>query len=131
MTDTLAEVIADKRYLDKKIAELKKVVTKVPNDNLVQELLALIEIRQARMLNIEAANNASMINIGGTEVSIAVAVQLRKTVKEKADLLTSMIENDESGLDIVTLQKQRDKYQREYTLLTLGITRNDLKVTIG
>lgn len=131
MPEVLAEVLADKKYLDQKIQELKTAIDRKPNDNLVQELLALIELRQARMLSIAAANNTSVIRLGDTEVTINVAIEIRDTIKEKMDILTSMIANEDSGLDIITLQKQRDKYQREYALITLGINHNDLKVTLG
>jgi hypothetical protein len=131
MSEVLAEVLADKWYLDQKIDELKVAIARKPNDNLVQELLALIELRQARRLSIAAANNTSVIRLGETEVTINVAIEIRNTIKEKMDILTSMIANEDSGLDILTLQKQRDKYQREYSLITLGITNNDLKVTLG
>lgn len=131
MPEVLAEVLADKKYLDQKIQELKTAIDRKPNDNLVQELLALIELRQARMLSIAAANNTSVIRLGDTEVTINVAIEIRDTIKEKMDILTSMIANEDSGLDIITLQRQRDKYQREYALITLGINHNDLKVTLG
>lgn len=131
MSEVLAEVLADKWYLDQKIDELKVAIARKPNDNLVQELLALIELRQARRLSIAAANNTSVIRLGETEVTINVAIEIRNTIKEKMDILTSMIANEDSGLDILTLQEQRDKYQREYSLITLGITNNDLKVTLG
>lgn len=127
----LAEVIAQKRILDKKVKEVKEILQHEQSDKLSQELFALLELRQSKLLNIEAANNASIINIGGTEVSIAVAVQLRKTIKEKIDVITSLIRNQECRLDKVELQQQRDRYYDEYILLTMGITRNDLKVTIS
>ena len=131
MPEVLAEVLADKRYLDQKIDELKVAIARKPNDSLVQELLALIELRQARRLSITAANSKSVIRLGETEVTINVAIEIRNTIKEKMDILTSMINNEDSGLDVITLQQQRDKYQREYALITLGITNNDLKVTLG
>jgi translation elongation factor EF-Tu-like GTPase len=127
----LLEIIAKKRILDKKIKELKKVIVREQNNDLVEELIALLEMRQSHMLSIEAANNASQIKLGGTPVNIAAAIQLRKTIKEKIDILTSLIENPESKLDILALQKQRDNYYDEYVVLSGGITRNDLEVTIG
>ena len=131
MSETLFEVISKKRILDKKIGELKSLLQKEQNDTIVQEFYALLELKQAYMLHIEAANNASKISIGGTEVTIAVAVQIRRTIREKIEVITSLISNPDCNLNKIELQQQRDRYYEEYTLLTLGITRNDLKVTIG
>lgn len=131
MSITLAEVIAQKRVLDKKIKEIKHILQKEQTDALTEELLSLLESRQRKMLNIEAANNASTIKLGATDVKISAAIQLRKTIKEKIDFLTSLITNDDCRLDKLELQKQRDKCYEEYIILTVGITRNDLEVTLG
>lgn len=131
MPTSLSEVIDRKRILDKKIKELKKVIIRDQDNNLVEELIALLEIRQSHMLNIEAANNASQIKLGGTLVNIAAAIQLMKTIKEKIDIITSLIDNEYCKLDVLELQKQRDKYFEEYVVLSAGISRNDLEVIIG
>lgn len=131
MTTYLAEVLAQKRILDKKIKEIKQLLQFEQNDTLAQELFAFLELRQSKLLNIEVANNTSTINIGGTAISIAAAIQLRKTIKEKIDVLTQLISNRECALNKLELQQQRDKYYDEFVLLTLGISRNDLQVTVG
>lgn len=131
MSAYLAEVLAKKRILDKKISEVKKILKYEQNDTLAQELFALLELRQGKLLHIEAANHTSKINIGGTEVTIAVALQIRNTIKEKIDILTILINTQECSLDKIGLQAQRDKYYEEFILLTMGITRNDLNVSVG
>jgi hypothetical protein len=70
------------------------------------------------------------MNVGGTEISVSTVIIIRNTIKEKIDLLTSMIDNKDCNLDKIELQRQRDKYYSEYILLTMGINRNDLTVTI-
>lgn len=127
----LAEVLAKKRILDKKIKEVKNLLRYEQTDTLAQELFALLELRQGKLLHIEAANYTSKINIGGTEVSIAVALHIRNTIKEKIDVLTGLINTQECPLDKIELQQQRDKYYDDYVLLTMGITRNDLNVSVG
>jgi hypothetical protein len=131
MSVTLAEIIAQKRVLDKKVKELKIILQRDQTDVLTEELITLLEQRQSKLLSIEAANNTSTIRLGGTEVKISAAIQLRKTIKEKIDFLTSLINNDNCRLSKLDLQRQRDKYYEEYIILTVGITRNDLEVTIG
>lgn len=131
MSAYLAEVLAKKRILDRKIKEVKSILRYEQNDTLAQELFALLELRQGKLLHIEAANHTSKINIGGTEVSIAVALHIRNTIKEKIDVLTGLINARECPLDKIELQQQRDKYYDDFILLTMGITRNDLNVSIG
>jgi len=126
----LAEIIAQKRILDRKILEVKRFLQHEQTNALAQELFALLEMRQNKILNITAANNASTISIGGTEVSIATAIEIRVTIKEKIGVLTKLINSNECNLDKIELQSQRDKYYDEYTLLSMGIERNDLQVTV-
>jgi len=47
------------------------------------------------------------------------------------DILTAMINNKDSHLDKIELQRQRDRYHDEYVLLSMGIKKNDLTITIG
>ena len=127
----LFELLTDKTMLDTKIDEIKSILKDEQNDNLAQELFALLELRQSKLLHISAANNLSKLNVGGNEISIATAVTVRKTIKEKIDILTDMIINKDCHLDKIELQKQRDRYYGEYVLLSMGIKRNDLTVTVG
>lgn len=127
----LFELLTDKTMLDIKIEEIKSILKDEQNDNLAQELFALLELRQSKLLHISAANNMSKLNVGGSEISIDTAVTVRKTIKEKIDVLTDMIINKDCRLDKIELQKQRDRYYGEYVLLSMGIKRNDLTVMVG
>jgi hypothetical protein len=127
----LFELLTDKTMLDTKIEEIKSILKHEQNDNLAQELFALLELRQSKLLHISAANNLSKLNVGGSEISIDTAVTVRKTIKEKIDILTDMIINKDCHLDKIELQKQRDRYYGEYVLLSMGIKRNDLTVIVG
>jgi hypothetical protein len=127
----LFELLTDKTMLDTKIEEIKSILKDEQNDNLAQELFVLLELRQSKLLHISAANNLSKLNVGGNEISIATAVTVSKTIKEKIDILTDMIINKDCHLDKIELQKQRDRYHGEYVLLSMGIKRNDLTVTVS
>lgn len=127
----LSEVVWQKKILDVKLEEIKNLLQTEQNDTLVQEFFALLEQRQSRVFSIDAANNASTISIGGTDVSISVAVNIRDTIKEKIDVMTGIIDNPECRLDKLVLQQQRDKFYEEYVLLSMGISRNDLQVTVS
>jgi hypothetical protein len=128
----LLELVEKKKVLDKKIEELKAVIGNTSqDDNLAKEIISLIEERQSLLLNIQMANNVSTLNIGGKEVSIATAIEIRNTLKSKIDVVTILIEDKDCDLDKIELQSQRDKYYEEYILLTMGICRTDLQVRIN
>lgn len=126
----VAELVAQKKVLDKKIKELKSLIKINPSEDLASELFRLIEQKQNKLLNINAANNISKINIGGTEVSVSTALVIRNTIKEKIDVLSMLISDKNNELEKLSLQKQRDSFYDEYILLTLGVMKNDLRVTI-
>jgi hypothetical protein len=127
----LMEVVEKKNILDRKIAELTYILKVNQDNDLAKKLFSLVEERQSVILNIRAANNVSTINIGGKDVSIATAVEIRKTIKSKIDILTKLIEDENCGLNKIELQSQRDSFYEEYVLLTMGINRNDLQVKVN
>ena len=127
----LFEILTDKKMLDTKIEEIKSILLYEQTDDLAQELFALLELRQSKILNIIKANSVSKLNIGGTEIDITTAVVIRNTIKEKIDFLTDMINNKDCNLNKIELQQQRDKHYSEYVLLSMGIKRNDLTVMVG
>lgn len=127
----LIELIAHKEILDQKIEEVKALLAIKPSEALAAEFMDLLEIRQSKLINIHRANEQSKLSLGGTEISITLAVLLRDTIKEKVDTLTSLIRNPENDLDKLELQAQRDQHFNEYTLLNMSIIRNDLNVKVG
>lgn len=127
----LHELLLQKKVLDLKIRELKRIIQYTQSDDLAEELFALIEIRQSKILTIKSINKISKIIIGGTEVDLDVAVRIRDTVEEKIDILTSLINNNDCSLNKIELQSQRDKFYEEFIILSAGITNNDLKIKIG
>ena len=126
----VAELVAQKKVLDKKIKELKSLIKSAPSEDLASELFRLIERKQNKLLSIDAANSISKINIGGTDVTISTALLIRNTIKEKIDILSMLISDTNNELEKLPLQKQRDNFYDEYILLTLGVMKNDLRVTI-
>ena len=127
----LSELLKNKKVLDKKIEELARALDTDQDEKLAKALFNLIDARQSSLLQIDAANHNSLINLSGTEVTITVAIIVRDTIKGKIEVLTSLIENEHCKLDKLELQHQRDKFYEEYNLLSMGIERNDLQVKIG
>ncbi len=126
----LYELVDQKKVLDIKIQELKVMLEVDPKDEIAKELLDLLEIRQAKVINISLANSGSNITIGNTKTTVTAAVVVRDTIKSKIDILTNIINSDNS-LDKLSLIRQRDKYFEEYTFIDMAIKRNDLTVTLG
>lgn len=127
----LFELLTDKTMIDIKISEIKSILKHEQKDSLAQELFRLFELKQSKLLYISAANNTSKLTIGENEINITTALIIRKTIKEKIDILTDMINNKDCCLDKMELQKQRDRYYDEYILLSMGIKRNDLTIIIS
>ena len=128
----LKSLIYEKEMLEKKIVELKNIMRYNAVDNIAQELFSQLELLRAKKISIDTINNQIKINIGEKEVSISTVVVLRDAAKDKIDILTSLITNDECRLDKIELMKQRDAiYNEEYTLLSNEIMTSDLNVSIG
>ena len=127
----LMEVLAQKRMLDQKIDELQEILSKEQNDDIAAELITLLDDRQAHSINIHRANIASKINIGGSDMDIATAIIIRDGIADKVSYTTELIDNPDSTLDKLELMKQRDRYFEEYTLIDMGIQKNDLNVTLS
>jgi len=127
----LMEVLAQKRMIDQKIDELQEILLKEQNDEIAAELITLLDDRQAHNINIHRANIASKINIGGSDMDIATAIIIRDGIADKVSYTTELIDNPDSTLDKLELMKQRDRYFEEYTLIDMGIQKNDLNVTLS
>lgn len=128
----LRSLIYEKEMLKKKIVELKNIMRYNAVDSIAQELFSQLELLRAKKISLDTINNQIKINIGEKEVSISTVVVLRDAAKDKIDILTSLITNDECRLDKIELMKQRDAiYNEEYTLLSNEIMTSDLNVSIG
>ena len=127
----LKSLIYEKAMLKRKVSELKNIIKYDATDTIAKELFAQLELLQAKNININTINNQIKIKLGGKEVGISTAVVLRDTTKEKINILTSLIVDNESKLDKVELIKQRDDIYEEYILLSNEITLSDLNVKIG
>jgi len=105
----------DKRNnIKNKINELSAWVLKVvPSDKLVSLLLVQFDELQNINLLISKVNNQTEVNIGGTTISLATAIEIRSTIKLKIDLITSLITTN-TNLDITSLLDQRDNFLAEY-----------------
>lgn len=127
----LRSLIYEKEILKRKVSELKNIIKYNATDSIANELFAQLELLQAKSININSINNQIKIKIGGKDIDISTAIVFRDTTKEKINILTSLITDNESKLDKVELIKQRDDIYEEYIVLSNEITLSDLNVNIG
>lgn len=127
----LSNLIYEKEMLKRKVSELKNIIKHDATDAIANELFAQLELLQSKNININTINNQIKIKLGGKDVNVSTAVTLRDTTKEKINILTGLIIDNECKLDKVELIKQRDNIYEEYVLLSNEIKLSDLNVRVG
>lgn len=127
---SLYETVNNKNIIDIKINELNKSLFNKYDPSILQELFSLIDKKQSILLTISTINEASNMNIGDNSINLNAAVILRKSISSKINLLTNLINDNDINLNKVDIQKQRDKYYKEYLSLNYNITKNDLMINI-
>jgi hypothetical protein len=123
----LAEVLIEMGSLRQKIAQLEKYLHRAADqdatlaDEATTKLLELLDRHRSHLILINKINNSIKVNIGDSKVSLANAILITQTMKRKIDLLDSLIERDNSVLDVFSLIKQRDLLLEEYTTISNGL----------
>lgn len=124
----LAEILIEKKYIKKRIKQLKKVLEDIIAENTeladkaTKKLIDLFDRYRSHLILINKINNSVVVNIGGSEVSLVNTVLIVKTIKKKIDLLDDLISSKGSVLDVFSLIDQRDKLLIEYITIS-----NELK----
>ena len=123
----LAEVLIEKDYLEEKIEQLERYLTKVcysskeRTDRASGKLLELIDKHRSHLIKINEINNKVQMTVGGSTVSLANVVLITKTMWKRIDLLNNLIDRCGDGsevLDIFSLIEQRDTALAEYTIIS-------------
>lgn len=127
----LRDLVYGKEMLEMKVSELKAIMKYDTSESIAQELFAQLDLLQAKKVNINTVNNQVNIDLSGKEVSVSIAVVVRDTIKEKIDVLTGLIVDNECKLDKLELMKQRDDIYAEYTLLSHKIAAIELNTKVG
>jgi len=123
----LAEVLIEMRNLKHKINQLRDYLFKIADNNATLadtatiKLLDLLDKHRSHLILINEINNSTEVSIGGSTVSLANAIIIIKTIKCKIDLLNSLVETEESVLDVFSLMEQRNKLLEEYTTISNGL----------
>lgn len=131
----LREKLDMKLELEEKIEELESILNRhllsdVDSiDKMVKKLLNYIDDLQNLKLTINSANIQTNINIGESKISISTAVEVRKSVKKKINLLNTLIEV-QNNLDIFELMNQRDSFMKEFNSIDRLIRLTDWSVKL-
>lgn len=114
----LREKLDKKELIKLKIKELRDSLLVNTNiaksDEIVKVLLDYIDVLQNINLIINKVNQQTIINIGDSSITVAVAIEIRKAIKTKISVITSLMATDNKVLDILILLKQRDDLIEEY-----------------
>ena len=126
----LRQKLDKRKNIKNKIKELKSwSLRSTPSDELIKLLLAQLDELQNINLIINKVNQQTLITIGGTQLNITTAVEIRDTIKSKMDLITDLIATDTS-LDITNLIEQRDNFMDEYNSIDGAIRITDWNVKL-
>lgn len=123
----LAEVLIEMHNLRYRIAQLEAYLHRIASrdaglaDEANTNLLDLLDKYRSHLILINKVNNSIDVSIGESKVNLANAILITKTMRRKIDLLNSLIEEDNSLLDIFSLIKQRDTLLEEYSIISNGL----------
>lgn len=131
----LREKLDERILLNQKISELRKklsseFVQETEANGIVVVLLDYINQLQTINLILNQANTQSKIKVGTTELTLSTAIELRKAIKLKIDVITDLIDNNNKNLDIISLQRQRDGLIKEFISIDSTIRQLDWRVSI-
>jgi len=123
----LAEVLIEMKNFGLKISQLEDYLHRTAGqdvalaDRATIKLLDLLDKHRSHLILLNKLNNNIEVTIGDSTVSLANAILITKTMKRKIELLNSLIETEDSVLDIFSLIEQRDKLLEEYTAISNGL----------
>ena len=128
----LLQKLDEKKLLKIKIVELKKNVLRftVDQDELIKNLLILFDKLQTINLILNKVNSESILNIAGTELSLSTAVEIRRTLQSKIDIISELINAGGDTLDLMILIEQTDSIIEEFVIIDTAIRQADWNIKI-
>jgi len=129
----LREKLDEKELIKIKIKELQNSImvnTNDANDNVVKALLVYIDDLQNINLILDRVNHQTTLLVGSTDIDISTAVEIRRAINSKINVITRLINKDTSKLDVLVLVEQRDKLIVEYNSINNAIRRMDWSVKL-
>lgn len=123
----LAEVRVEMENIARKIKQLKSYIAKIcgfdaeSTDRAVNQLIELVDKYQSHRIAYSRYCNNIKLQIGETEVTLTEAKIILDTMKEKIDVLESLIDSEENTLDVFSLMGDRDKLYKDYASMSNGL----------
>ncbi|RKZ10829.1 hypothetical protein DRQ25_01600 [Candidatus Fermentibacteria bacterium] len=131
----LAELITRKKFIQEKIRDTGEYLSKETNranvDLAVKNLLVLLDNLKSHLILIDDKNISTVVELGGSKITVANAVRLRQNTERKVDLVSQLIARTEcASLDMFNLMEQRDKFNEERILIDRAIQKSDWSIII-
>lgn len=132
----LAELVIEMRILKRKINQLVRYINKASSksgqatDSAMKKLLILLDKYRSHLILINEINNKTIIEISGTQLSLANAIIIIRTIEHKLELLDNLIESDDCVIDKISLIEQRDKFLDEHTAILKEINFQEWRITV-
>ena len=133
----LAEILIETKSLEKRINQLMVYINSVSSrnsettDRAMKKLLSLLDKHRSHLILLNKINNETEISVGDSQLSLANAIIILKTINSKIAMLDSLIDNEDCALDIIDLMEQRDKLLEEYTVISKEIKYQEWRIDIG
>ena len=128
----LSQKLAERKLLKIKINELKENILCFTDeqDELIKQLLILLDKLQTTNLVLHKVNSESIISIAGTQLALSTAIELRKTLKSKIDMMSDLISSSKGTLNLLALMEQRDGVLEEFMVIDSAIKQADWNIKI-
>lgn len=132
----LAEILIETRNLKKKINQLMVYINSISTrdsettDRAIKKLLSLLDKHRSHLILLNKINNKTTVSVGDSQLSLANAIIILKTIEEKISMLDALIEAESTVLDIVDVMDQRDKLLEEYTVISKEIQYQEWRTEI-
>ena len=100
-------------------------------DTFVSDMLSLLDKRRSHLIYINKINNKIRLKIGSSDIDLATALIILKTIKAKIKIVDDLLLSrgcDE--LDVPNLLDQKDKLVKEYNALSSNIKQLEWSVDI-
>jgi len=134
----VGELLIRRRLLKRNIEDVKEYLarkeetnSKATYNDFINQLFGYIEQLKSYNVLLNRSNEANILKIGKSEISVADAVYLKNSILQKVTVISTMIaHNTTQDLDIFNLITERDKIFEEYVYLTARIEESDWSTEI-
>lgn len=132
----VAEAIERKNKIKQSIQDLDyylEKVSSIPNiresssvyNKVINNMFELLDNYQSHIILLYNSNNNVSVKVGETELTVTMAIALKRTIDEKINILTKIITSNDASISVPELLKQRDKLFEEQLIIKRAIEQSD------